>query len=59
MLASVDRTRRDVAKWLDPRNRVVMGQVLTPAAVAMFMAARYLQHRDPSLAQGGRHSPRA
>jgi adenine-specific DNA-methyltransferase len=48
LLASVDRMRRDVAKQLDPQNRVLMGQFLTPASVAAFMAGMF-EARHPVL----------
>ena len=38
LLASVESTRREAARRLDPRRRVLMGQFLTPASVATFMA---------------------
>lgn len=38
LLATVDARRRLAVRQLDPRRRVVMGQFLTPAPVAEFMA---------------------
>lgn len=48
LLAVVDQTRRDVTKRLDPRQRGVMGQFLTPISVAMFMAGMF-EARKPVL----------
>ncbi len=38
LLAAVDAKRREAARKLDARRRVLMGQFLTPAPVAAFMA---------------------
>ena len=38
LLAAVDTTRRTATQRLDPGRRVLMGQFLTPASVAGFMA---------------------
>lgn len=38
LLAAVELRRRDVARGLDPQRRALMGQFLTPAPVAAFMA---------------------
>ncbi len=38
LLTTVDTTRRDTTQRLDPRRRVLLGQFLTPAPVASFMA---------------------
>lgn len=38
LVAAIEAARRDAAHQLDPRRRVVMGQFLTPASVATFMA---------------------
>lgn len=48
LLAAVDQTRRDVAQRLDARRRVLMGQFLTPASVAVFMAGMF-EGRKPVL----------
>ncbi len=48
LLAAVDATRRDAAQRLDPRRRALMGQFLTPASVAAFMA-RMFEGRKPAL----------
>ncbi len=42
LLVAVDATRRDAAQHLDPRRRVLMGQFLTPASVAAFMAGMFV-----------------
>lgn len=41
LLAAVEATRRDAVQRLDPRRRVLMGQFLTPASVAAFMAGMF------------------
>ena len=38
LLATVELRRRDVARGLDPQRRALLGQFLTPAPVAAFMA---------------------
>ena len=48
LLAAVDATRRDAVQRLDPRRRVLMGQFLTPASVAAFMA-RMFEGKAPTL----------
>lgn len=58
LLEAVDATRRDAAQRLDPRRRVLMGQYLTPASVAAFMAGmiesrkRVLRVLDPGAGVG-------
>ena len=46
LLSSVEAARRDAARRLDPRRRALMGQFLTPAPVATFMA-RMIECRNP------------
>ncbi len=48
LLASVESTCRDAARRLDPRRRVLLGQFLTPAPVATFMAGM-MECRKPVL----------
>lgn len=48
LLVAVDQARRDATKRLDPRHRIVMGQFMTPASVAMFMAGMF-EARKPVL----------
>jgi len=48
LLSAVDRTRRDVTEGLDARRRVLLGQFLTPASVAVFMAGMF-ESRKPLL----------
>ena len=48
LLASVESARREAAHRLDPRRRVLMGQFLTPASVATFMAGM-IECRKPVL----------
>ncbi len=48
LLASVESTRRDAARRLDPRRRVLLGQFLTPVSVATFMAGM-IEGRKPVL----------
>ncbi|MBI3393276.1 MAG: Eco57I restriction-modification methylase domain-containing protein [Nitrospirae bacterium] len=58
LLAAVDAIRRDAAQRLDPRRRVLMGQYLTPASVAAFMAGmiqcrkRVIRVLDPGAGVG-------
>jgi len=58
LLATVDEARRDAALRLDPRRRVLLGQFLTPAPVAAFMAGmiecrkRVLRVLDPGAGAG-------
>ena len=46
LLAAVDARRRDAAQRLDPRRRVLMGQFMTPASVAAFMAGMFESLKD-------------
>ncbi|MBI4515759.1 MAG: Eco57I restriction-modification methylase domain-containing protein [Deltaproteobacteria bacterium] len=39
LAAAVDGARREAVQRLDPRRRILMGQFLTPASVAVFMAS--------------------
>ncbi|MBI1865652.1 MAG: N-6 DNA methylase, partial [Nitrospirae bacterium] len=54
----MDAIRRDAAQRLDPRRRVLMGQYLTPASVAAFMAGmiqcrkRVIRVLDPGAGVG-------
>lgn len=58
LLASVDSIRREAAQQLDARRRVLLGQFLTPASVAGFMAEmiegrrRVLRILDPGAGVG-------
>ncbi len=48
LLSVVDATRGETAQRLDPRRRSLMGQFLTPASVAAFMAGMF-EGRKPVL----------
>lgn len=41
LLSSIEAARRDASLRLDPRRRALMGQFLTPASVATFMAEMF------------------
>jgi adenine-specific DNA-methyltransferase len=41
LLSSIEAARRDASLRLDPRHRALMGQFLTPASVATFMAEMF------------------
>ncbi len=45
LLAAVDDSRRTATQQLDPGKRSALGQFLTPATVARFMAAMFASHR--------------
>ena len=45
-MASVETSRREASLRLEARHRVLMGQFLTPASVAMFMA-RMIECKKP------------
>lgn len=46
LLAAVEAARREASRRLDPRRRTLMGQFLTPASVATFMA-RMIECKKP------------
>src|SRR5436309_15172896 len=48
LLTAVDARRRDAMRQLDPHRRALMGQFLTPAPVAEFMAGM-VEARKPVL----------
>jgi len=41
LLSSIEAARRDISRQLDPRRRALMGQFLTPASIATFMAEMF------------------